>query len=344
MTTNRYEKQIKLKEVGTEGQARLRKARVAIIGLGGLGGPCALFLAAAGVGHIFICDGDQVELSNLHRQVHFTEKDIGENKAFVVNEKLKNLNSDIVVKFAGENINTKNIHHLLSGYDLILDCTDNLKTKFLLNSYCLSEKKVFVFASIDKWVGQVALFSYEGACLQCLFPHVQEGLFSDCNQSGVLGPSVHILAALESELVLKWILFKSDPKLFYVVDTDGFHISHVTMRKNQKCSLCGGGQYEPTYNVFLSYEDYVALKNKNPKTLLIDIRERDLFFEKSLPGTINIPYRDIISGKVSENNFDLENNYVVFCENNLRAPVACGFLKDNGFKNVFVLKEGENII
>ena len=349
MTTNRYEKQIKLKEVGTEGQARLRKARVAIIGLGGLGGPCALSLAAAGVGHIFICDGDQVELSNLHRQVHFTEKDIGENKAFVVNEKLKNLNSEIIVDPYQENIRQDNIYNKLSGYDIILDCTDNLKSKFLLNSYCFKEKKVLVFASISKWLGQAAFFSYDSACLQCLFPHVQEGLFCDCNQSGILGPNVHIVASLQAQLALNWILFKNDPKLFYVVDTLSLRFSPVEMRKNAGCALCGNGKaksylqgltpacFAEVPTSVLSYKDYLVLKKKNPKTVLVDIREQELFHEKSFPDAVNIPYRNIITGRLNKNDFDAESNYVIFCGNNLRAPVACGFLKELGLKRLFIL-------
>ena len=337
MITNRYEKQIKLKEVGVSGQARLRESSVAVVGLGGLGGPCALSLAACGIGDILICDGDQVALSNLHRQIHFTESEIGHNKAAVLEKKIKNINSEVGIKSWKENIHQDNIHDVLSKYEIILDCSDNFKTKFLLNTYCFREKKVLAFASIDKWIGQTALFSYESGCLQCLFPHVQEGLFQDCNQTGMLAPSVHLLASLQTQLVLKWILFKDDPKLFYVVDSKSFYISPIGMRKNRDCTLCGSSRLPRVKDIFLSYQDYVNLKNKNPKTVLVDIREQDFFNEGSLPGAVNIPYRDIIGGTLKENDFDLENTFVIFCENNLRAPVACGFLRELGFKNLFVL-------
>ena len=336
---SRYEKQIKLKEVGVEGQARLGKARVAIIGLGGLGCPCALSLAGCGIGEIFICDGDKIELSNLHRQVHFMQGDIGHNKASVLEKKIKNLNSEVVVKSCKENMCEENIQGLLSDYDIILDGTDNFKTKFLLNAYCFNTKKVFACASIDKWTGHVALFSYESGCLQCLFPYVEAGLFQDCNQAGMLAPSVHLVASLQTQLVMKWILFRDDPHLFYVVDTKAFHISPIGMRKNPECRVCADKRADVSCepDVFLSYRDYLKLKNKNPKTILVDIREQEFFDAQNLPGAVNVPYRDIVRGTFKKNDFDVEETYVVYCENNLKAPVARGFLKESGFKNVFVL-------
>src|SRR3989338_3035126 len=161
----RYEQQMKLKEIGREGQEALQRASVAMIGIGGLGSPLSLYLSGSGIGRLLLVDGDTVSISNLHRQILFKEEDIGKSKAFVAKRRLLEQNSTIQIEGRDMAITDQNVHEILSSYDIIVDGTDNFKTKFLLNRYCKENNKIFVYGSVDRWMGQVALFHPKGPCL-----------------------------------------------------------------------------------------------------------------------------------------------------------------------------------
>ncbi len=202
----RYDRQIKLNEVGDSGQVKLRNASILIVGVGGLGCPAAQYLAGAGVGKMGLMDHDRVSLSNLHRQTLFSEGDIGKSKAAVAKEKLEQLNSEIELIAIEKALSIDNAEKLFSQYDIILDGTDNFETKYLINDACILSGKPWVYASIYKNEGQLSVFNYqEGPSYRCLFPKTTQQNIS-CEATGVLGVTPGILGTLQAAEVLKMIL------------------------------------------------------------------------------------------------------------------------------------------
>ena len=205
---NRYDRQLVLTGFGIEGQARLRKSSILMIGAGGLGCPALLYLAAAGVGKIGVVDGDQINLSNLHRQVLFGEKDLGKNKAEVAVRHFQNKYSDIQWEIFPEMITNSNAEELISGYDLIIDGSDNFPTRYLVNDACVLLDKPLVFGAIYQHEGQVAVFNWgEKACnYRDVYPQMPSAAeIPNCAETGVLGVLPGIignLMALEAIKVL----------------------------------------------------------------------------------------------------------------------------------------------
>jgi len=184
---NRYERQIKLQEVGTGGQDKLRHAKVLIIGVGGLGCPAALYLSAAGVGNIGLMDHDKVDVTNLHRQVLFQESDLGKPKAVAAAEQLSKRNSEVVFEIIQEALTQENAQSIIDRYDIVLDGTDNFETKYLINDACILSEKPWVYASIYKNEGQLSVFNHQnGPSYRCLFPKTTRQNIS-CEATGVLG-------------------------------------------------------------------------------------------------------------------------------------------------------------
>ena len=186
----RYSKQIMLPQVDVEGQQKIMDSTVLIIGMGGLGSPTALYLAAAGVGHLVIADFDQVELSNLQRQIIHQTKDIGDDKVNSAKNKLTELNPEIKVTIANELIHTDNLSDLIQGVDIVLDGTDNFESRFEINKVCVENKKPLISAAVVRFEGQVSVFKgheKDQPCYQCLYSEEGEENES-CIENGVLAP------------------------------------------------------------------------------------------------------------------------------------------------------------
>ncbi|MBI2608958.1 MAG: HesA/MoeB/ThiF family protein [Deltaproteobacteria bacterium] len=332
---NRYEKQIKLSEIGEAGQKKLNAASVAVVGVGGLGNVIASYLAPAGVGRIKLIDGDSVELSNLHRQILFSEKDIKENKAHAMHKKIKELNSTISVESFPIHLQKNNIDKILSNVDIVVDGTDNFKTRFLINNFCKQNNKTWVYGSIDQWHGECAVFRSRGPCLNCIFPNIEEGLFQNCNESGVLGPSVGMVAMFQAQLVLQEILFPEGNQSFlYLIDTKNFEVSKIKIKKNKNCLNGRTSLPEISYNTYLNW------KKKDKNIILLDIREREQYEKDALEGAEHLSYRSLLQSPDALKNYDKDKTYVLYCEKHLKTPFAKGVLEENGFKNVFILDQG----
>lgn len=202
----RYERQIKLDEVGVPGQEKLRNASVLIVGVGGLGCPAAQYLVGAGIGRIGLIDHDRVSLSNLHRQLLFTEEDLGKSKAVMAKLRLQQINSEVEIDVFEEPLNIGNAEKLFQLYDIILDGTDNFETKYLINDACILTEKPWIYASIYKNEGQLSVFNYQnGPSYRCLFPKTTRQNIS-CEATGVLGVTPGILGTMQATEVLKMIL------------------------------------------------------------------------------------------------------------------------------------------
>jgi len=209
---NRYSKQISLNEINTSGQERLKEARVLVIGAGGLGCPVIQYLAAAGVGVIGIVDFDTVELSNLQRQVIFSTHDIGESKAKIASEKITLLNPHVNALVYNTKFISDNATDIISLYDVVVDCTDNFETRYVINDTCVMIDKPFVYGGIYKFEGQMSVFNFQtkdgvkGPTYRCAFPDVAEdALMINCSLTGVIGTLPGIIGVLQANEVIKII-------------------------------------------------------------------------------------------------------------------------------------------
>ena len=202
---NRYDRQIQL--LGEAAQSRLAKSHVLVVGAGGLGAPALLYLAGAGVGRITLLDADQVALHNLHRQVIYQQSEVGKNKAMSAAEQLKKLNQDIEIVALDQNFDENSAESLMSVADLVLDGTDNMVTRYLINDTSLKLNKTWIFAAVDGFDLQVALFTGDRSqpCYRCLFPDLEGQNIPNCNAGGILGPVPGLAAMLQCTEALKFL-------------------------------------------------------------------------------------------------------------------------------------------
>src|ERR1700730_3471417 len=202
-----YSRQMALKEVGAAGQAKLRASRVLVIGCGGLGVPVISYLTGAGIGRLGLVDGDRLEPSNLHRQTMYALADVGQLKAELAADRVRALNPDVDVRAYTVRLDALNAPALIAQHDLVIDCTDNFATKFLLNDYCVQLGKPVVFASVYQYEGQLQIVRPGSACLRCVWPEAtRDGIVGNCAEAGVLGPVPGIFGGLQAFEAMKLLL------------------------------------------------------------------------------------------------------------------------------------------
>jgi len=241
----RYARHLVLREVGGPGQARIRRARVLIVGAGGLGSPAALYLAAAGIGKLGLVDDDAVSLSNLQRQILFRTKDVGRPKVDAGAEALKALNSGVQIESHPIRITPANAMELIAGYDIVADGSDNFATRFLLNDACFFARKVLVSAAVTEFEGQLATYKgYEPnlPCYRCLFPAPPPpGTMANCSETGVMGAAAGVMGSLQALEVLKEVAGLgtglSGKILTYKALSAEFRTARLA--KDPACALCG---------------------------------------------------------------------------------------------------------
>jgi Dinucleotide-utilizing enzymes involved in molybdopterin and thiamine biosynthesis family 2 len=205
----RYSRQIVLKNVGIFGQKKIINSKVLIIGAGGLGCPVADLLARSGVGKIGIVDYDKVSLSNIHRQTLYTAKDVNKLKVDVVKKRLNLINKDLKVNTYNRKVSEKNLNNIINKYDIIVDGSDNFKTKFLLNKYSLKFKKILIVGAISKFDGHIFTFDFnskKSPCLKCFYQSEPSDEVLNCEAEGILGSTANIVGALQVNEILKKIL------------------------------------------------------------------------------------------------------------------------------------------
>ncbi len=283
----------RLKEVGAEGQAKLRAAQVLVVGAGGLGVPVLSYLVGAGIGRIGIVDGDRLEASNLHRQPLYGFAAIGQPKAQLAAARLRALNPDVDVQVYGLRLTAANAAELISAWDLVIDCTDNFSTKFLINDVCVSARKPAILSSIYQYEGQLQVIRPDahGACLRCIWPEAtRDGLVGNCAEAGVLGPVPGVFGSLQALEALK-ILLGLPGQLgdeLLVMDLLTLQISRM---KARRASVCASGRCAripaPSTLASTALEiDFDSLQAAQAAGYtVIDIREPDEVAEEPLPGT-----------------------------------------------------------
>jgi molybdopterin/thiamine biosynthesis adenylyltransferase/rhodanese-related sulfurtransferase len=343
--SKRYSRQIILPEIGETGQQKLQDAHVLVIGAGGLGCPVLQNLASAGVGNIGIVDGDVVDETNLHRQLLYTLKDCGNSKVETARKVILELNPEINVTAFSEFFTAQNAARIVGDYQIIVDCTDAIAVRYLINDVSVTKRIPMVYASIHKFEGQVSVFNYKnGPSYRCLFPE-QEGLKTapNCADSGVLGILPNTIGTLQATEVLKIILgigeILSGKLLIY--DALHFQTQTISFSKNPKAIEKGiiNGRLLP--NCEKSVEDLTPKsfleKCNQLGIVVIDVRELDETPEFKGENVIRIPLSRLedYSKKLDKN-----QEIVLFCQTGQRSLAAMNYLQKSGFVGVFHLGKG----
>lgn len=368
----RYRRQTILEQVGEEGQAALGAARVLIVGLGGLGSPVALYLAAAGVGTLGLVDFDLVELSNLQRQMIFSESQVGQPKVMAARARLLALNSALKVNVHKLALNQANAVELIAGYDLVVDCSDNFAARYAINDACLALGKPFVFGSLYRFEGQVSFFCHEEApCYRCFYPDLEQGgsdcstaqLVPNCAEGGILGSMAGVIGSLQATEVLKYLLGQKEDLLAGAVlmfDGLAMSFSRLGLKPRTDC-LCRNaamrGHLSGMDNGIVSGADFstgsaaaggaavsispaqlAQMLDEGEDLLLLDVRALKEHRAMRLRNSTLIPLPELTE-RISELDGE-ERPIVVYCRSGVRSRKACSLLRDCGFEDVRNLTGG----
>ena len=242
----RYSRQIILKKIGTVGQKKLLGSCVLIVGVGGLGSPIAIYLAALGIGKIGIVDKDNVEISNLSRQIIFTTNDVKKKKSNMAIKKLKKINPDIQLQSFNKKLTIKNINRIAKNFDIMVDGSDNFRTRFLVNDYCLKNKKILVSGAISKFDGQVYTFNFSkkrSPCLRCFIPKMPNNNLDidNCEYEGVLGTLGGIIGSIQANEVAKEILEIGNTLCGHILIIDALKLTFRKVKLNKRSDCyCNG--------------------------------------------------------------------------------------------------------
>lgn len=342
----RYQQQIALPEIGIAGQKKLTDAKVLVIGAGGLGCPVLQHLAAAGVGCIGIVDGDIVEESNLNRQVLYTLSDCGKNKAITAAAAIYKQNPEVKVLPISSFFTEENAFEMVDAYQIIVDCTDNLPARYLINDVALVKKIPMVYASMHRFEGQVSVFNYQlGPTYRCLFPEKENSkTIVNCNDTGVLGVLPNTLGLLQATEVLKIILGIGSVLSGKLLIYDGLNhqMQTIAIQKNpievQNGLLNGlaiANQNKKAVKAISTSEFYNALKEDS--YLIVDLKEAYEASKWNAPNIQNVPI-DQLENYLK--NYNKDQKIILFCQYGNKSQLAADYLMKNGFTSVFHLKNG----
>jgi sulfur-carrier protein adenylyltransferase/sulfurtransferase len=350
----RYSRHLIMPEVGAEGQRRLNAARVLCIGAGGLGSPAALYLAAAGVGKIGIVDFDDVDLSNLQRQILHGTKDVGRKKLDSARDRLRDINPHIDITLHHCRLSAANAADVIADYEIIVDGSDNFPTRYLSNDVCVFARKPNIYGAVFRFDGQSTVFAPHlgGPCYRCLFPDPPPpDSVPNCAQAGVLGVLPGIIGMIQAIEAIKLILGAGDPLISRLLHFDALKMKfrEFNVRRDPQCPVCGD---HPTITAPIDYEQFCGVAEDVPAVSvqelkrkldarepiqLIDVREP---FESEIAKIDNarlIPLGEL-PGRL--NQLEHESYTVVHCHTGKRSAQAVQLLRGAGFQNVFNLEGG----
>ena len=357
----RFGKHLLLREIGVKGQKRIKAAKVVVIGAGALGSPVIQYLAAAGVGTIKVVDHDDVSLENLQSQVIHTSRDVKRPKVASAKDKVRNINRSIVFEDENTKIDAGNIEEIIDGYDLVIDCTDNYKARYLINDACALLGIPLVFGAIYQYEGQVGIFNLNGGpCYRCQFPAPPEpGLVPTCAEGGAISPLPGIIGSIQANEALKLIIGIGehlDGKLL-TIDSLYLHSRILKVNKDHKCPICGTEASIFKVEEF-DYEDFCGLKeqeneipvegftpeelakkieNDEPITI-IDVREPHERAIRRFPNAIAIPIGQLARRK---DELDPTKDTVFICKEGKRSILAINTLREAGYTGpMYNLKGG----
>lgn len=357
----RYSRHLVVPEIGLQGQIKLKNSSVLIVGCGGLGSPIALYLAASGIGRIGIVDYDSIELSNLQRQVIHSTNLIGTSKVQSARNRLLAINPEIRVDVYDELFTSKNAERIAASYQILIDGTDNIPTRYLMNDLCVFTGKPYVYGAVYRFSGQLGVFdASKGACYRCVFPEPPppESVPS-CAVAGVVGVVPGVIGLLQATEVIKLILGIGSPLISQLLLYDALECKTHTIKvtKNPACKVCSPNpeitrliDYEKFCNMSIRDQD-LAIENRHtisPVDLkekimhgqpfrLIDLREPVELQISVIPNSENVPFRRL-SDEMEK--WDKSQPVVLICHIGFLSAIARRMLSEAGFKNVKSLKGG----
>jgi adenylyltransferase/sulfurtransferase len=356
--TQRYSRHFALPEVGTEGQKKLKAAKVLCIGAGGLTSSASLYLAAAGVGHLGLVDADCVDLSNLQRQILYSTADIGQKKTASARDRLLKLNPQIQIQEYETFLTAENAQEIASSYDLLLDGSDNFSTRYLTNDLAFFLKKPLIYGSIFRFEGQCTLFEahQEGPCYRCLFPETPKELLPNCSEAGLLGVVPGIIGTLQATEALKWILGIGTSLRSRLLQFNALTMKfrEFQLRKNSFCPLCGT---QPTITQLIEEKIYCATSmiskpipiptisveeleqklQEHPTIKLIDVREPSEYTIAHIEGSQLIPLGELTS-RLEE--LSPKQEIALLCRSGGRSAQALLSLREAGFSKLYNVEGG----
>lgn len=354
----RYSRHLLMPEVGVAGQRRLKGASVLIVGAGGLGAPLSLYLAAAGVGRLGLVDFDKIDATNLHRQVLFTQGDVGRSKLQVASERLRGVNPHVDFRLHETRLTSANALEIARDYDIVADGTDNFATRYLVNDTCVLLGKPNVYGSIFRFDGQASVFdASRGPCYRCLYPEPPPpGLVPSCAEGGVLGILPGIIGLIQATEAVKLILGQGDPLIgrLLLFDALGMTFRELRLEKNPRCPVCGeqpairelidyeafcggGAIEEPREESALSASELKRLLECGQPIRLVDIREPHEFEICRIEGASLVPQARLAQ---TLEDWDPELPVVVYCHHGVRSRAALRTLKSAGFRRAQHLAGG----
>ena len=357
----RYSRHLILPDVGVAGQEKLKAARVLLISAGGLGSPAALYLAAAGVGTLGLVDFDNVDVTNLQRQILHGTKDVGRPKLLSARERIADVNPHVRLETYETALTSKNALDILSGYDIVVDGTDNFATRYLVNDACVLQGKPNVYGSIFRFEGQASVFALsDGPCYRCLFPEPPPpGLVPSCAEGGVLGVLPGLVGTIQATEAIKLIVGAGEPLKgrLLLIDTLGMQFRTVNVRKDPACPACGTREIQ----ALIDYEQFCGVRaadaepravagfvEVSPRELqsrlargeelqLIDVREQFEWDIARIEGARLVPLAtlpDVLD------TLDRESEIILYCKGGSRSRAAASHLVDAGFARVANLSGG----
>jgi molybdopterin/thiamine biosynthesis adenylyltransferase/rhodanese-related sulfurtransferase len=358
----RYSRHLIIPDVGVAGQKRLKNAKVLCVGAGGLGSPALMYLAAAGVGTLGIVEFDTVDESNLQRQIIHGQSDIGRSKAASAAASIREINPHVDVVIHDVALDNDNVFDIFSGYDLIVDGTDNFATRYLVNDAAVLLGKPYVWGSIYRFDGQASVFWAEhGPCYRCLYPEPPPpGMVPSCAEGGVLGVLCASIGSIQVTEAVKLLTGIGEPLLGRLMVYDALEMQYRTIkvRKDPNCAICGEN---PTITGLIDYEDFcgtisdeaaqaAAGSTITPTELrdwldagksidLVDVREPAEYEIVRIPGSRLVPKGEILSGAALAG-LPQDRQIVLYCKTGIRSAEALAALKAAGFRDAVHVQGG----
>ena len=356
----RYSRHLIMPEVGMDGQLKLKSAKVALIGTGGLGAPLGMYLAAAGIGRIGLVDFDVVDFTNLQRQVIHGTKDVGRKKLDSAADTMLDINPYLELDRHETALSSENALQILKDYDIVVDGTDNFPTRYLVNDACVLLGKPNVYGSIFRFEGQATVFAYQGGpCYRCLYPEPPPpGLVPSCAEGGVLGILPGTVGLIQATETVKLILGIGEPLVgrLLLYDALAMRFRELKLRRNPECPVCGD---HPTIRELIDYQQFCGIPNQTHEPVaaegdidpvevkakidrgdpfvLIDVREPHEYQICKIPFAKLIPLGDLPK-RVNE--LDSADEIIAHCKSGMRSAKAVDFLKQAGFRKVRNMKGG----
>jgi sulfur-carrier protein adenylyltransferase/sulfurtransferase len=356
----RYSRHLIIPDVGMSGQKRLKNARVLVIGAGGLGSPALLYLAAAGVGTLGIAEFDEVDESNLQRQIIHGQSDIGKSKAQSAKESISETNPYVEVILHEERLDNDNVMSVFEGYDLIVDGTDNFATRYMVNDAAYFLGIPYVWGSIYRFDGQASVFApkqvEDAPCYRCLYPEPPPpGMVPSCAEGGVLGVLCASIGAIQVNEAIKLLTGIGEPLVGQLMIYDALEMEYrkLRVRKDPNCALCGE---HPTVTGLIDYETFCGavsdeaaeaavgstisvttlshlLKerdNGDRDFVLVDVREPNEYEINKIPGSVLIPKGDFLNGSALEK-LPADRQIVMYCKTGVRSAETLAIVKGAGY-------------